>query len=156
RVQRRSYSRNSTDTIQKVMWWDLVNDLLRSRAELPWGSTRVDGQPVLRAWRAYDSGREALDRWDLPEAESAFRQALTLQPTLVPARIWLAQTMMWVDKRARANDVRPLLAALAPDILRSKHADSLQAVGLLNLANGQFHEACALFSALGQSDSTNL
>ena len=126
----------------------LANALLRDGDELPWnGADDHRAPPSLPAWRAYDDGRAALDRWDIAAATARFRQALALEPDLVPAQLWLAQAQAWLEPdrpdlwRDLASRALGAIDRLAPD-------DTLVARGVYALASGAFPDACAAYAAL--------
>ncbi|HET9454300.1 MAG TPA: serine/threonine-protein kinase [Gemmatimonadaceae bacterium] len=113
------------------------------------GSTRS-----LAAWRAYIRGHRALDEWRLPQADSAFAQAVAADARFSAARVWLAQTLVWsrsgkvADWRRHAEESLMLAGALDA-------ADRTLAQALSALGRRQAPRACAAYASLVARDSLN-
>jgi serine/threonine-protein kinase len=132
-----------------------VNALLRDRADLPWRGPTDRATPSLGAWRAYDAGRSAIEHWELASAERLLRQALTIDPQLAPAHVWLAQTLAWQSPALGADALGSLRRALDLSA-RLSTPDELRAAGLLALGEGRFADACQSFSSIVRADSADL
>jgi len=104
----------------------------------------------LRAWKAYEAGREALLKWDLPSAQARLIEAVTLDPAYGEANLALATTMSWAGELA--SEWRAYAAAAAaPDAVAP--ADRERSLALLSLAEGRYQEACAAYRAMVRRDS---
>jgi tetratricopeptide (TPR) repeat protein len=108
------------------------------------------GTDQLAAWRAYQDGHEAVERWQLAAAESAFVRALEVDPGYAHAHLWLGQVLAWQGRPAA--DARPHAAAA----LRARGLDPREAASaraLVELADGRYPQACAEYEALIERDS---
>lgn len=133
----------------------LVNGLVRGGDELPWADA-ADRRPAdLPAWRAYDRGRDALARWELAPAESAFRIAATSERPSSLASMWLAQTLLWKGGADPAAEARALLRKAASAAPALSPRDSTRVVALSAMADARFVVACAAFDVLVRQDSTD-
>jgi tetratricopeptide (TPR) repeat protein len=107
----------------------------------------------LDAWKRYDAGHEALRRWDLDSAIAGFRAAVERDPQFPNAQLMLAQTLSWsgapLSSWQQAAEKAVALATRLPAHDRSA------ASGLLSLANADFIDACAKYSALVREDSSD-
>jgi serine/threonine protein kinase/tetratricopeptide (TPR) repeat protein len=104
----------------------------------------------LAAWKAYERGREALLRWDMPQARSQLTEAVRLDPAYGEANLALATTMSWSGEPA-AEWRSFAAAAAARDAVGP--ADNARALALLALAEERYQEACDAYRAMVRSDS---
>jgi tRNA A-37 threonylcarbamoyl transferase component Bud32/tetratricopeptide (TPR) repeat protein len=100
----------------------------------------IIGTAVLSAFYAYADGREALARWDLAEAERAFRTALESDPDYAQANLWLAHAQMWAGEPVVEWQASITRALASPGKLGAGDVALAQALGVL--AAGQFPVAC--------------
>jgi len=77
-------------------------------------------------------------RQDAPSAEAAYREALGLNPQLVPAYLNLADLLRTVDRDAEARDLLLKCLVFAPD-----NGNTLHALGLLETRGGDTEKALA-------------
>jgi serine/threonine-protein kinase len=132
----------------------VANSVLRTRDELPPAGNRVGAHESLAAWRAYDAGRDALERWDIADATRQFRTAMTVDRSHAPAALWLSLTQMWAGIPAeqwriaarRANELRD----------RLDPADTALATAQLALAESRFPDACDAYRRVSASDTTGV
>ncbi len=104
----------------------------------------------LAAWKAYETGREALLKWDLPEARGRLTEAVRLDPAYGEANLALATAMSWAGEPP--GEWRSYAAAAAaPDAVGP--ADRRRALALLSLAEERYQEACDAYRALVRTDS---
>ena len=92
------------------------------------------------AWLAYARGDEALQRWDLEPAATAFGEALAVNPEFPQANLWLAQSRAWAGRPTSDWLVFATRALAAADSLGE--ADRALARGLVAMAQGRFPDAC--------------
>jgi serine/threonine protein kinase/tetratricopeptide (TPR) repeat protein len=104
----------------------------------------------LGAWKAYERGREALLRWDLPQARSHLTEAVRLDPGYGEANLTLATTMSWAGEPA--GEWRSYATAAAGRDAVGP-ADRPRARALLSLAQERYREACDAYRALVRADS---
>jgi serine/threonine protein kinase/tetratricopeptide (TPR) repeat protein len=104
----------------------------------------------LSAWKAYERGREALLRWDLPLARSHLAEAVRLDPTYGEANLALATTMSWAGEPA--GEWRSYATAAAGRDAVGP-GDRARALALLTLAQERYQEACDAYRALVRADS---
>tara|TARA_R110000772_G_scaffold148001_3_gene258528 strand:- start:56434 stop:58680 length:2247 start_codon:yes stop_codon:yes gene_type:complete len=81
-------------------------------------------------------GMFLLNRGDLPAAEKAYREALHLNPQLLPARLNLADLLRLLQREDEARSELQAALAIAPD-----SAAALHALGLLETRAGKREEA---------------
>lgn len=75
-------------------------------------------------------------RGDLPSAESAYREAIRINPQLVPARLNLADLLRQQQREDEARRILLDTLAIAPD-----HGPTLHSLGLLETRNGNDEKA---------------
>ena len=124
----------------------LVPAMAEGRATLPTSGEGVRGTRSIPALTAYFKAHEALAAWQLDSAEILFRQAIELDPKYPHANYWLAQVMAW-----RGSDGAEWLPNAQRAVMQStrlSRRDSVVAGALLDLAQGQFPEACAEYEKL--------
>ena len=112
----------------QVRFQDLADSLLTGGGVATGPPPRNAGQFSLPAWRAFQEGYAALQRWDLDSAKAKLRKALTLDPNYGAAQLWLAQTLAWagehgIDATGGVSADTPLTAAA--DELRRFPADEV-------------------------------
>ena len=59
------------------------------------GAPPRGGGLSLPAWRAFQDGYAALQRWDLDSAKAKLQHALAIDPSYAMAQLWLAQVSAW-------------------------------------------------------------
>jgi tRNA A-37 threonylcarbamoyl transferase component Bud32/tetratricopeptide (TPR) repeat protein len=109
------------------------------------------GTRSVPAWRAFERGTVALEQWELAAAETAFAEAVRLDPAYPQPRYWLAQTRAWRGDAPAAwrGEVAEALrrsALLAP-------AERQRAEALLALGDERFTNACGRYAELVRADS---
>jgi len=75
-------------------------------------------------------------RGDLPSAETAYREAIRINPQLVPARLNLADLLRQQNREDEARKILTDTLSIAPD-----HGGALHALGLLETRSGQSEKA---------------
>ncbi|MDP9205839.1 MAG: serine/threonine protein kinase [Gemmatimonadota bacterium] len=106
------------------------------------------------AWVAYGRGHVALAKWDLPNAEREFRDAVRSDPAFSPAQLWLGQLLAW-RAPGRREEWRDAAARASNDFNGLDPRDRLIAAGLTALANRREPEACRAYSELIKRDSAD-
>lgn len=134
----------------------LVNGLLRDGTELPWTGAGDHRRPSLAGWRAYDAGRQALARWQLPAAEQAFRQALAADADNPRADLALATTLFWRDRPNADQDLRGAARRAFEKRGGLEARDGRLAEATWLMVSDQAFEACRVFRAMVAADSTDL
>jgi serine/threonine protein kinase/tetratricopeptide (TPR) repeat protein len=112
---------------------------------------RGGGRLSLPAWRAFQDGYAALQRWDLDSAKNKLQQALVVDPTYGSAQLWLAQVLAWAGDKPESWKRYAAGALMSADSLAPR--DRGVAEGLLALAENRFPQACEKFRALIAQDS---
>jgi tetratricopeptide (TPR) repeat protein len=116
------------------------------------GTPPRDGTRLsLPAWRAFQGGFAALQRWNLDSAEAGFRRALELDPTYGTAQLWLAQALAWKGDEPRSWQPYAAGALTSEDSLTPR--DRMLAAGLLALATGAHADACLTYESMIARDS---
>ncbi|MGH7469385.1 MAG: BTAD domain-containing putative transcriptional regulator [Longimicrobiales bacterium] len=132
-----------------------LNEILR---ELLFGSSKLlagssGGTRSYPALSAFAHGQEAIGRWALPAAESAFFQASREDPGFVHAALWLAQTRMWNQKDPAQWRYAAEIAADKQDRLSAR--DKLLAQALLAFARDERPRACGLYKTATDLESSD-
>jgi DNA-binding SARP family transcriptional activator/tetratricopeptide (TPR) repeat protein len=107
-------------------------------------------------------GQRHLDRWELEEAEEAFRAAIAVDNEFSVAHLHLAQSLYWRSARAE-----PLLKALGPEIAEAsaRAMDNRGALGFRYQTHitafhafqeGDYARARSLYHALLRRDTTDV
>ncbi|MDQ6769234.1 MAG: serine/threonine protein kinase [Gemmatimonadota bacterium] len=104
------------------------------------------------AWSAYGLGHISLREWNLAAAESAFRAAVAADPTYSPARVWLAQVLDWRAPQS-SRDWREQAARALMDSSKLAAREHSMALGLGQLGDRRYPEACASYAVLTRTDS---
>jgi tetratricopeptide (TPR) repeat protein len=112
---------------------------------------REEGRLSLPAWRAFQEGFAALQRWDLDSAKAKLKQALSLDPTYGTAQLWLAQVLAWAGEEPKTWRPYAAGALASNDSLTPR--DRVLAEALLALASGDFPQACQEFQDVIARDS---
>ncbi|HEU4699460.1 MAG TPA: serine/threonine-protein kinase [Gemmatimonadales bacterium] len=131
----------------------LADSLLLSPGRAPLAVSGAAGTDRLAAWREYQAGHEALARWQLAAAESAFAAAAALDPDYPHARLWLAQLLQWEERPA--SEWTPHAEAALRGPRRLAPHDAAVARGLAALGAGRYVEACGEYDALIAHDSAD-
>jgi protein-export SecD/SecF family membrane protein len=112
---------------------------------------RGEGQLSLPAWRAFQDGFAALQRWELDSARARLEQALGIDPGYATAQLWLALVLSWAG--AAPQTWKPYAAgALASDDSLTPR-DRTLGEALVALAGGDYPESCGKFRDLIARDS---
>jgi serine/threonine-protein kinase len=109
------------------------------------------GRLSLPAWRAFQEGYAALQRWDLDSAKVKLREALAIDPTYAMAQLWLAQVLAWSGDEPKSWKAYAAGALSSKDSLTPR--DRRLAEGMLALADSRYPDACERFHALIARDS---
>jgi serine/threonine protein kinase/tetratricopeptide (TPR) repeat protein len=112
---------------------------------------RGGGRLSLPAWRAFQDGFAALQRWDLDSAKAKLKQALSIDPTYGTAQLWLAQVLAWAGEEPEAWKKYAAGALASDDSLAPR--DRELGEGLLALATERYPKACEKFRDLIARDS---
>ncbi|HXJ32204.1 MAG TPA: protein kinase [Gemmatimonadales bacterium] len=131
--------------------FNALADSLLLGVHAPGAASGVSGTRNLAAWYAYQRGHDALASWDLSAADSAFREALRIDPAFPHANLWLAQVAEWrglpaAEWQDLAGDALAAPISLSP-------SDRLRASALFAMAQGQHPQACDAYQALLKRDS---
>lgn len=124
----------------------VLADSLLFRGNPPVGGLARAGTTVLAARQAFDSGQRALSSWDLVASDSAFRNALAMDPDYVAANLWLALVRLWQRREPALWLTAAQRAASSRGVLRA--TDSLMAQAVLAMGNGRIERACPLWRTL--------
>lgn len=124
----------------------VLADSLLFRGSPPAGGLARAGTSVLAARQAFDSGQRALSSWDLVASDSAFRNAVTMDPDYVAANLWLALVRLWQRREPALWLTAAQRAASSRGVLRA--ADSLMAQAVLAMGSGRIERACPLWRTL--------
>jgi tetratricopeptide (TPR) repeat protein len=110
-----------------------------------------EGRLSLPAWRAFQDGFAALQRWDLDSAKLKLKQALSIDPAYGSALLWLAQVLAWAGDEP--SSWKPYAAgALASDDSLTPR-DRMLGEALLALASDAYPQSCRTFRELIARDS---
>jgi serine/threonine protein kinase/tetratricopeptide (TPR) repeat protein len=129
---------------------ELADSLLVGGAPAGGAPPRAGGLS-LPAWRAFQDGYAALQRWDLDSAKSKLQRALAIDPTYATAQLWLAQVSAWAGDRPETWRKYAAGALVSADSLAPRDREVSQ--GLLALAENRFPQACERFRNLIARDS---
>lgn len=103
--------------------------------------------------QSFASGLGAVDRWDLPFADSALERAAAYDSAFARARLWLAQVRLWRHRPRETwnflvNRAATARASLAP-------RDQLALDALVAQGNGDDVRACARWARLAVEEATD-
>ena len=130
---------------------ELADSLLIGGASAGGAPPRGSGRLSLPAWRAFQDGYAALQRWDLDSAKTRLQRALAIDPTYGAAQLWLAQVMAWAGDDAESWKRYAAGALASPDSLGPR--DRRVGEAMLALADRRFPQACEKFRVLIAQDS---
>ncbi|MGH7509251.1 MAG: protein kinase domain-containing protein [Gemmatimonadales bacterium] len=130
---------------------ELADSLLVGGGVAPGAPPRGGGRLSLPAWRAFQDGYGALQRWDLDSARTRLEQALAIDPTYGMAQLWLAHTMAWAGDAPQSWRKYAAGALASADSLAPRDRQAAEA--MLALAENRFPQACEGFRALIARDS---
>jgi eukaryotic-like serine/threonine-protein kinase len=130
---------------------ELADSLLVGGGMAVGAPPRSGGQLSLPAWRAYQDGYAAIQRWELDSAKARLTRALELDPTYGMAQLWMAQVLAWSGEDEESWKRFAAGALASDDSLAAR--DRAIAEGLLALADGRYPDACDKFRALIARDS---
>jgi tRNA A-37 threonylcarbamoyl transferase component Bud32 len=99
------------------------------------------GSRSVPAMDAFMSGKEAVRRWELPAADSAFAHALSYDNNFARASLWLAQLRAWQGLPSRIWRLQAERALASRSGLGAR--DSALAEALSALSRGDYVAACA-------------
>jgi tetratricopeptide (TPR) repeat protein len=131
--------------------FNTLADSLLLGVHAPGAASGAGGTRNVAAWYAYQHGFDALTRWDLAAADSALREAVTIDPAYPHANFWLAQVREWrglpsADWEGFAGSALAVSNGLSP-------ADRLRAMALRAMAEGRYPQACDEYRSLLRRDS---
>jgi eukaryotic-like serine/threonine-protein kinase len=130
---------------------ELADSLLIGGGAALGAPPRGSGRLSLPAWRAFQEGYAALQRWDLDSARTKLQRALKIEPTYGMAQLWLAQLSAWSGEAPESWKQYAAGALASSDDLTAR--DRGIAEGLLALAENRFPDACERFRKLIARDS---
>ncbi|HSM15502.1 MAG TPA: serine/threonine-protein kinase, partial [Gemmatimonadales bacterium] len=102
------------------------------------------------ARQAFAQGHEALERWDLVAADSAFSAATRFDPNYAQAFLWLAQVRSW--NRQSPATWRSAAERAAAGRGRLSSRNQLRSDALAALARGEVVRACGSWEQLTRQD----
>src|SRR5438034_2141565 len=129
----------------------LADSLLLGHMRSPEAAAGIVGTRLLTAWQSYEAGHDALAEWDLDGAERGFRAAIQLDPEYPHANLWLAQTLAWAARPV--PEWRPYAVIGGRSSNPLGFHDRLLSRALIRLANEEYQQACAEYSAMLSRDS---
>jgi tetratricopeptide (TPR) repeat protein len=112
---------------------------------------REAGRLSLSAWRAFQDGFAALQRWDLDSAKAKLKQAVSMDPTYGTAQLWLAQVLAWSGEDPQTWKTYAAGALASNDSLTPR--DRMLGEALLALATDDYPQACQKFRDVIARDS---
>ncbi len=105
------------------------------------------------ALEAFARGMGAVDRWDLPAADSVLQQATAIDATFARAELWLAQVRVW-RRQPEATWVYLVRRAVARRAELSPRDQ--QALSALDArSRGEARRACEVWQQLAQNEVTD-
>jgi tetratricopeptide (TPR) repeat protein/tRNA A-37 threonylcarbamoyl transferase component Bud32 len=112
---------------------------------------RGEGRLSLPAWRAFQSGFAALQRWELDSAKAGLKQALGIDPSYGSAQLWLALVLSWAGEEPQSWKPYAAGALASDDSLTPR--DRTLGEALVAQAGGEYPESCAKYRELVARDS---
>jgi serine/threonine protein kinase len=131
--------------------FNTLADSLLLGVHTPGAANGAAGTRNLAAWYAYQRGYDALTSWDLAAADSAFREALTIDPAYPHANLWLAQVREW--RGVASSDWQGFASAALAVSNGLTLSDRLRAMALQAMADGRYPQACDEYGSLLRRDS---
>lgn len=104
----------------------------------------LQGAPAPVSDTPFETGKSAMDAWDIPRAENELVAAVARDPNNVNARLWLAETQLLARHSGR-EDFRVGARQIEPFLGKLRGRDSLLAEGALALATGRPVDACRAY-----------
>jgi tRNA A-37 threonylcarbamoyl transferase component Bud32 len=135
----------------QVRFQELADSLLIGGGLAGGAPPRGGGRLSLPAWRAFQDGYAALQRWSLDSAKTKLQQALAIDPTYGAAQLWLAQVLAWAGEKPESWKQYAAGALVSADSLSPRDRDLGEA--MLALAENRFPQACEKFRGLIARDS---
>ena len=109
------------------------------------------GRLSLPAWREFQEGFAALQRWDLDSAKAKLKQALIIDPTYGTAQLLLAQVLDWAGEDPKTWKTYAAGALASNDSLTPR--DRILGQAMLALASDDYPQACQKFRDVIARDS---
>ncbi len=145
----RTVATNANDTVAFA-------SSLRQLLEVPGRPAAADGGDgrthSFPAWRVYGAAHLALAKGDFDAARKGFSYAAQIDPDFAPARVWLAQTLAWVEPTARQSFGNQIVQATRARSGMSE-SDARVAQGLAALAERRYPDACGIYASMVSTDS---
>jgi TolB-like protein len=127
----------------------LASALLLRRTDQAATAT-LGGTNSLPAVQAFAAGLSALERWDLRGADSAFGEAVRLDPAYGRAGLWQAQAKDW--ERVTPSASRDLITSALRDSSRLSKRERELGSALASLVSGNYASACKKYDAMRKKD----
>lgn len=118
-------------------------------------SVTLQGAPAPVSDTPFETGKAALEAWDIPRAQNELAAAVVREPTNVAARLWLAESYA-LGRRTGREDFRVAARQLEASRSRLHGRDSLLAEGLLALAASRHADACRAYTAQLHADTLDV
>ena len=132
----------------------LSTSLLRGPRARPLSATADQGTSSFAAWQAFETGADALARWELRAADSAFTRAVAADAAYPQANLWLAQ-LRFLQDSAPSVWASPLLAAMRARMqLDPREQHLAEALGAMARETPPL--ACREYAALRDTDSLDV
>jgi tetratricopeptide (TPR) repeat protein len=118
-------------------------------------SVTLQGAPAPVSDTPFETGKAALDAWDIPRAQAELAAAVVREPENVAARLWLAESYA-LGRRTGREDFRVAARQLEAYQSQLDGRDSLLAEGLLALATSRYADACRAYKAQLHADTLDV
>ena len=135
--------------VADTAFWRLADHLLFGSADRS-AEAGQSGTSSLPARQAFGAGQAALQRWDLPAADSQFFTATRFDDAYAEAWLWAAQVRSWRRSPVTQWSFAAQQALLARDRLSSR--DRILAEALADIAHDDLPKACAELMNLTRRD----
>ena len=119
------------------------------------GGVTLQGAPAPVSDTPFETGKAAIDAWDVPRAQSELAAAVAREPSSVAARLWLAQSYA-LARRTGNEDFRVAARQLESYRAQLHGRDSLLAEGLVAIAAGRPAAACSAYAAQLHRDTLDV
>ena len=140
----------NTPSATDSTWSTIASALLLRQANRK-GLRFPSGTHSLPASQLFNTGRAALDQWDLAGADSLLQAALTFDHSYARAALTLAESRAWrMEPSARWVALARLSLA---DSTRLSAREVLVGSALLSLGEGAFADACHRYERLRRADT---